>query len=48
MFEVLGAISSGMKAAYDYRTDEDYINNRHYKIASNILKEVIDLLEDYK
>ena len=50
MFEVLGAIVNGMKGAYAYREDEDYMdqNNRHYKIASNILKEVIDLLEDYK
>lgn len=50
MFEVIGAIVNGMKGAYAYREDEAYMdqNTRHYTIASNILKEVIDLLEDYK
>ena len=50
MYEVLDAIVNGMKGAYAYREDEGYMdqNTRHYTIASNILKEVIDLLEDYK
>lgn len=50
MYEVIGAIVNGIKGAYAYREDEGYMdqNTKDYNIASDILKEVIDLLEDYK
>ena len=44
MYEVLGAIVSGMKAALDYRTDEGYMdqNRREYNIASDVLETFIE------
>ena len=43
MYEVLGAIVNGMKAALDYRTDEGYMDqNRHeYNSASDYLDDFI-------
>jgi len=44
MYEVLGAIVNGMKAALDYRTDEGYMdqNRREYNIASDVLETFIE------
>ena len=43
MYEVLGAIVSGMKAAYAYREDEGYIdqNSHEYNRASDYLDDFI-------
>jgi len=44
MYEVIGAIVSGMKGALDYRTDESYMdqNTKEYNKASNVLERFID------
>ena len=44
MYEVIGAIVSGMKGAYAYREDEAYMdqNTKEYNIASDVLKTFID------
>ena len=43
MYEVLNAIANGMKGAYAYREDEEYMdqNTEEYNIASNYLNDLI-------